>query len=353
MWRCLKLPVFLPIFGLGLISLIMIWSLVPSSLGRQLASWLIGFLALFLATTIDWRRLFSFRLPIYIFVLAILIFPLVMGQIIRGSSRWINIGNLAVQPSELAKPLLILSLALIISATQTLIKKNFYPLFLAGLGFFPVLLILLQPDLGTAMVMAFSSGVVILSAVMAKKAKLWPILALGFAFLFLLPVVWQYGLQDYQKQRIIYFLNPKQDPLGKGYHLIQAQIALGSGGFLGKGIRRGGQSQLEFLPERHTDFIFAALGEELGYLGVVFLLIFYFWFFALILKLIFNSKSEFGFFLGIGLVSQIWFQALVNMGMNMGTFPITGITLPFVSYGGSSLVSLLFSLGMIFSATCH
>ena len=218
-------------------------------------------------------------------------------------------------------------------------------LFFLFLLLLPVLLIFKQPDLGSALVVLVFG----LSIMFAKGIKKIYFIAGAVFLLLFLPLSWGL-LKPYQQQRIFSFLNPQHDPLGSGYHLIQAQIAVGSGLFLGRGLGRGSQSQLQFLPERHSDFIFASLSEELGFLGASFLLLAFFFLLQQIFKISQKSQTEFGALVCLGSGVLLFFQTGVNVGMNLGIMPITGITLPLVSYGGSSLLSTSIILGLIQAA---
>jgi rod shape determining protein RodA len=206
---------------------------------------------------------------------------------------------------------------------------------------------MLQPDLGSAISTSLLAIPIFLSRPKLLKIGLIASLALVLAS----PLVWRFVLKDYQKDRVTTFLNPKSDPLNKGYNLIQSQIAIGSGGFWGRGYKKGTQGQLLFLPEKHSDFIFASLAEELGIVGVFTLFLAYYLILKALLNLAFQSSSTSHHLFTLAIVTQIWLQAFINIGMNLGILPVTGIPLPFVSVGGSSLMSLLFSLGIIFSSS--
>lgn len=213
------------------------------------------------------------------------------------------------------------------------------------LHFIPVLIIMLQPDLGSALsVLALA----IPNFLFDKKLLRIGLLAI-FGLILLSPLIWNFGLHDYQRQRVTTFLNPAQDPLGKGYNVIQSQIAIGSGGFFGKGYRKGTQGQLLFLPEKHTDFIFAATSEELGFIGIIFIISAYYLLISTLIKKAYTTDNRPQMIFTMGIAIQIWFQATINIGMNLGLFPVTGIPLPFLSVGGSSIMALLFSLGIIFA----
>jgi rod shape determining protein RodA len=277
----------------------------------------------------------------YFLSLALLFLTILFGSEIRGSTRWLKIGSLGVQTSAIVKPLLILFFAWF-SARFKLDKFKtvvFYFLLLA----LPVYLIFKQPDLGSSLIiLVVGFGIAFISGM--DRNFLVGLFVSGLAFV---PISWVLLLKNYQKDRIISFLNPFEDPLGSGYHIIQSITAVGSGGLFGTGLGSGTQSQLRFLPERHTDFIFASLAEELGFLGSSLLIVSYFVLFFRILTLIRLSDTRFERLICTGVFIIIFFQMFVNVGMNLGIVPITGVTLPFVSAGGSSLVSLFICLGLV------
>jgi rod shape determining protein RodA len=331
----LFLPVlFLLGFGVGIIG-----SVSPANLPQHLFCIALG-LALFLFFSfLDLEILFPLSPLIYLFSLSFLTLPFLVGTVTRGAVRWIPVGGLTIQPSEIIKPLLALMMAWYWAREQFNFRKL---LIFAALSLPAILLILLQPDLGSALVvLSIFSGTLLFSGIKPRELLL---LFLGVAML--VPLAW-FGLRDYQKMRMIHFLNPYSDPLGDGYNLIQSKITVGSGGFFGRGLGRGTQSHLAFLPERHTDFVFASLTEELGLVGggVVFLL--YLLLFLRILKITQLTKERSLFLLSLGLFFSLFFQTSVNLGMNMGLMPITGITLPLISYGGSSLLATMISLGIL------
>jgi rod shape determining protein RodA len=211
----------------------------------------------------------------------------------------------------------------------------------------PVGIIMLQPDLGSAITVL----IMIIPIILYNKKLLKLSLIVGITLLILSPLVYKFGLKTYQQQRITHFLEPSTDPLGQGYNLIQSQIAIGSGGFFGKGYRQGTQAQLLFLPEKHTDFIFAATTEELGLFSVLLIIAAYFTIIKTLFNKAFQTTNNLPLFLfTLGIAFEIWAQTFINIGMNLGLLPVTGIPLPFMSVGGSSLMALLFSLGIIYSA---
>lgn len=267
-------------------------------------------------------------------VFLLLLLPYVFGMVTRGAIRWIPLGSFSLQPSELVKPLLIVIFSAYLTASQKLI--GYLVLLLL-----PFALIFKQPDLGTSLVVAAIWLALLLNSRIEKR-KLLGLLAL---ILVCLPLGFNL-LKAYQKQRLTSFINPYADPAGSGYQVIQALIAVGSGGWFGQGLGRGSQSQLQFLPERQTDFIFSAMTEELGFAAGFILILSYLWLLRRLLKIAKNAQDEFGRLVVIGVLTMIWFQVAVTIGMNLGLMPVTGITLPLMSAGGSSLLSLMVSLGL-------
>ncbi|HEX8923726.1 MAG TPA: FtsW/RodA/SpoVE family cell cycle protein [Patescibacteria group bacterium] len=326
------IPIIIGLSILFCINMLMVSSLAPQLLFKQIIAWVLGIILFFIGRQINPKQIVSSKWLIFVFSCLALLSPILLNHITRGSRRWLDVGPATLQPSELVKPWLMLFLA----------NTNFPYLHLI-----PVAIIMLQPDLGSALSVLFLITPIILYDRRLQR------LAIIFTVLFLIisPVLWSKVLHDYQKHRILTFMNPGADPLGKGYNSIQAKIAIGSGGLFGKGYRKGSQGQLLFLPEKHTDFMFSATGEELGFAGISLILISYYLLISTLFKKAFNTfnnRSLFLFTLGIAL--QIWFQSFINIGMNLGLLPVTGIPLPFMSVGGSSLMTLLFSMGIIYSS---
>lgn len=337
---CFLFAPFLIIFSLGVLIL---FSINIALFKNQLVFFSLGLVIFFIFSRLDYQIFSHFSWHLYILSVFLLLLTFVLGTITRGSVRWIKIGNLNLQPSELVKPFLILSFAGFASKFDLRKVKNLLK-FLALL-LLPVFLIFKQPDLGSAIVVLVI-GISIIFVKGIKKTHLF----LGLILLVLLiPLSWRV-LKQYQRQRIVSFLNPHYDPLGSGYNLIQSKIAVGSGQFFGKGLGGGGQSQLRFLPESHSDFIFAGLSEELGFIGGTLIILTFFIFIFHIFNLSKKSVSLFGSLFCAGAGVMFFFQSFVNIGMNLGMLPITGITLPLVSYGGSSLISSLIILGLLQSA---
>ncbi len=329
-----------PVFALAILNLLMLWGLDKTFFWRQLIFWALGLFIFYLAKKANLSEIIRRKNLVYIFSLLLLFLPFFLGQIIRGSARWLQIGGLTLQPSEFAKPFLILFFAQHLDSYQLKTAKQFIISLI--LVILPVGLILLQPDLGSAAIILFS----LLFMVWLKFPhwKWWiPIFILGGLSLTLGGT---FLLRDYQRERVSSFFDPASDPLGRAYNSIQAKLAIGSGGFLGRGFGQGKQTQLAFLPEKHTDFIFAAVAEELGFIGIIFTLGFYFWLFWLLLKQIKQTSNQQKYLLRLGIFMQLFSQTIINIAMNLQLFPIVGLPLPFLSYGGSSLLSTLLSLAI-------
>lgn len=302
---------------------------------------IIGIVAFLFVSYLDYRSIKNLITPLYIIIFLLLIFVLFLGIETRGSVRWIPLGFFNIQPSEFAKPVLILVLANFWSKNY----PNWKNIIISLLWSLPLaILIFRQPDLGSALtIFAIWMGMLLASHISFKK-----IIVLALITIFILPLSW-FSLHDYQRQRILSFLSPQSDPLGRGYNLIQSTIAVGSGQLLGRGLGQGTQSRLQFLPEFRTDFIFASIAEEMGFIGSLAILFLYLFLIAYFLKLSEKSFDFFGHLIVFGVMSMLLFQTAVNIGMNLGLIPITGITLPLISYGGSSLVATLISLGLVAS----
>jgi len=329
------------VFILLFLGLFVLKSIFPSLFIQQLIWAIFGIFAFFIFSSIDYEHYEKLSWIFYFASIFFLLITFLFGAITRGSVRWLEIGGVGIQSSELVKPFLILFLATFLSDQRTDLKKIIYSGLLTALI---ALLIFLQPDLGSSLVVLF----IWLGMILAKSIKgKWIVSGLVLLGLFF-PLFWRF-LKDYQKKRIFTFLNPSSDPLGSGFNLIQSKIAVGSGQLFGRGLGRGTQSHLQFLPERHTDFIFASLAEELGFIGSLILILLFFFLLLKILLLAVNSRDRFASLVCIGVFSLLFIQVFVNVGMNLGLLPITGLTLPLISYGGSSLLSTMIALGIISS----
>lgn len=318
---------------------------------RQSIWLLISVSVFFIVTTIDWRFLRRTRvlIPIFVATLLVLIILLLAGKVIRGSQSWFQLGAFAFQPSDLAKLVIVLMLAKYFSRRHIEIK-NLRHILVSGLyAFLIFLLIFLQPDFGGAMIiLGIWFGVVLVSGI--SKKHLASVVGLGMITLALL---WMFVFAPYQKARIISFIHPLADIQGAGYNAYQSTVAVGSGQVFGKGIGQGSQSKLRFLPEYQTDFIFAAFVEEWGFVGAILLLSI---FLLLIFRLINNAEraaTNFETFFGLGVVIWFFVNIVIHAGMNMGILPVTGITFPLMSYGGSHLITEWFVLGLLSSMKRH
>ncbi len=316
-----------------------IWSTAPELFWVQLGLFVAGMLVTFLFYKLDLTLVLSLSNIIYIFSIMILVITLFFGENIRGATRWLNLGFFSPQTSEIVKPLLVIAYSGFLVNHRLNRWKNI--LLFSLLAGIPVILVKIQPDLGSALVL---SALAVFMAVFAGMSKTKIVIFL-FISVLLLPLM-PFFLKQYQLDRLESFINPYHDPRGKGYNVIQSVIAIGSGGPIGKGVRLGTQSHLNFLPERHTDFIFASFAEEFGLLGVGLTLLAYYSLLTLLLSTIERLKEPEYQFLGVGIMAIFLFQTVVNLGMNLGVMPVTGITLPLFSYGGSSLLSFMALLGI-------
>jgi rod shape determining protein RodA len=303
----------------------------------------IALIAFVITTAFDYKWLKTFAWPLYLVQIGLLITTLAIGHGVGGSSRWISFGPFDFQFSELAKILMVVVLANYLGSRQGRLGSITSIVGACVLVGPPFLLVMLQPDLGSSLVLlAILGGMLFMSG-----ASLRWLGAIVSGVLLALPLIWTYVLRDYQKQRILAFFNPATDTQGAGFQLYQSQIAVGSGGLLGKGLTNGSQNQASLLPVQESDFVAAIYLEELGFIGAMILLIL---FAALLWRLLvsgWRSKDPFGMMFASGLASMILFQLVVNLGMVIGIMPITGIPLPFISHGGASLISLAVGLGIV------
>ena len=290
----------------------------------------------------DYKILQAYGNKMYIFNLIMLVAVMVVGQSALGAQRWIQLGPISLQPSEFSKLIMIVSLAGMLEERVGKLNNLHDLLPVAAYVGVPFLLVMKQPDLGTSLVfMAIFFGMIFVCGVNLRL--LGGIFGVGLACM---PILWHF-LKDYQKMRIMVFMDPNVDPLGSGYHIIQSKIAIGSGMLFGKGLFGGTQSQLNFLPENHTDFIFAVVGEELGFIGAAFLLLLYLVVLWRGIKIARDASDMFGRLLAVGITSMLAFHVLVNVGMTTGIMPVTGIPLPFMSYGVSSLTTNILSIAIL------
>lgn len=310
---------------------------------KQLVRFFVSLALLFIVAIIDIR--FWYKYAYYIFALSILL--LVGVEFVgsgTGAKRWIRFFGFSIQPSEVVKVCLIIVLARFYHDVRyghiNWIRNFFIPIILI---FIPFFLVLKQPDLGTS-IMILILGV---SIMFVAGIKIWKFVLSFFIFLFSLPFIWNLLLKSYQKDRILSFLSPEKDPLGSGYHLLQSKIALGSGGIYGKGFLKGSQSYLNFLPEKQTDFIFTMIGEEFGFIGTIFILLLYVLLILICFYIAFQAMTNFGRIIAIGVGINLFLYVFLNTSMVIGILPIVGVPLPLLSYGGTVMLSVMISFGLL------
>jgi rod shape determining protein RodA len=305
----------------------------------------IGALIMIAAAFFDYRALGSYAYPLYALTVVMLGIVAVIGHSTGGSRRWINLGVIKLEPSELAKLAVVLVLVRYLREEPPKggwrLRHMIVP---AAMIMIPVMLVLRQPDLGTALIM------LLITATLVFVGGLnWRTMAiLATAAVLAAPVAWHY-LKPYQRERLVSFIDPHSDPLGSGYHIIQSEIAIGAGGEFGKGFLKGTQARLNFLPEQTTDFIFAVFAEEFGFAGSLVLLTLYALLIARGIWVARHARDRFGTLLAIGVTAMVFWQATINMGMASGMLPVVGIPLPLVSYGGSSLIAMMAAIGLLIS----
>ncbi|MDD3774292.1 MAG: FtsW/RodA/SpoVE family cell cycle protein [Patescibacteria group bacterium] len=302
---------------------------------------LLGLLLFYLLSRVNYKTYFSIWPYLYGIGIFFLLLVLVLGVNKFGSARWINLGFFNFQPSEIFKFILVVSLVEYITSRVKVGWKEFITYLAILLP--PVILVAVEPDLGTALLYLVTGLVIYFFA--GKNRKFF--YGILLSALVLMPLAYQFLLQPYQKERLTVFLNPKADVLGSGYNVWQSMIAIGSGGINGRGLGHGTQSQLQFLPVRYADFIYAVSSEAAGFIGSMMVLSLYFVFFSRIVIVANNSEDEKGYILGLGFLFIFFLQVVVNIGMNMGSMPITGLPLIFLSYGGSSLLTSFIILGVL------
>ena len=314
---------------------------------RQLTWFGLGLIAMFVAMSFDYHYIERVAYPFYGAMLLLLVLVMVVGHSGGGSQRWINLGFFRLQPSEPAKLAIVLVMAKYFQTDEP--PRGYYlrDLWVPFALVVPlVFLTLIQPDLGTAIIL----GIVFISMVLMGGLRLRSFAFLVGAGLAFLPIGWHF-LKTYQRNRILTFLDPDRDPLGAGYHVIQSQIAIGSGGLFGKGYLHGTQNRLDFLPAQHTDFIFAVFSEEWGFVGCAILLALYFIMIGYCLRLVQRAKDRFGALLVFGMIAIFFWHVVINISMVAGVMPVVGVPLPIVSYGGSALASMMFAAGVIMNVS--
>lgn len=335
-----------------------IWNLASATKNAPLSLWfvqakwmLIGAGAVALLLFVDYRWLQTLAWPGYFAALGLLAGVAFAGKKVLGARRWLQVGPLQVQPSEFVKLAVIVVLARWFTRDETGARKGHYGLFDLWRPFLliliPVALVMKQPDLGTALV-TFAIAMTMVMFAKVKWRDLFIMLATGA---FAAVLAWKRFLKDYQKQRVLTFLNPEAYAKGAGYHAIQSVIAVGSGQWSGKGWGEGTQNQLAFLPEQHTDFIFSVWAEEHGFLGGVVLLALYAFLVLAALDVAAKARDKFGSFLSLGIAALFFWHAFINVGMVTGTLPVVGVPLPLFSYGGSSVVADLLGIGILLNVS--
>lgn len=315
----------------------------------QQVYWLVGggILAT-VAAAIDYRHYERFGYALYALGIILLLLVFILGRDIRGSSRWIYIGSFSFQPSEFMKLFLIIALAKYLhddpKSEERTLRDLIVPGVLAGV---PTLLVLKQPDLGTALILFL----IFVSIIALGRFKLRSIITVAAGSLFALEFVWNYGLKAYQKERITTFLNPEANVLGSGWHAHHARIAIGNGGWTGQGFMRGTQNQFQFLPDQFSDFPFAVFAEDWGFVGCMVLVALYSFLVLWAIRVASTAKDRFGAVLAIGVGSLIFWHAFFNLGMVTGILPVVGVTLPLFSYGGSSVLTILIGIGLLMNVS--
>jgi rod shape determining protein RodA len=346
----LDLPLMAMLLGVCALGLIVLYSAGGADAGlvvKQALRFGIGFAALLVLAWLPPAALRRWSPWAYALGMLLLIAVAVLGEG-RGAQRWLDLGLLRFQPSEILKLAVPMTLAAWLH--ERVLPPSLADLLVLGtLTAVPALLIIEQPDLGTALLVLAAAGFVIFLAGLSWR---W-IIGAGVALTAYAPVHWIWFMHDYQRQRVLTLLDPEADPLGSGWHILQSEIAVGSGGFAGKGWLEGTQSQLDFLPERHTDFILAVYGEEFGWLGVLLLFLLYFAIVARCLWIAMNARDTFGRLVAGSFGLSFFLYVLVNAGMISGLLPVVGVPLPFVSYGGTAAVVLLAGFGVVQSVHVH
>jgi len=341
--------IFIPLFGLLLISVFGQFAVNGGIFGGLFVKHIIkisfAILLLFGISLCNRKIWITYSHALYLLILFLLICVAIFGVTKLGAKRWINLYVITIQPSEMMKLAIILSLAKYYSvfSQEELhgVKKHLPAICLIGI---PMLLIMKQPDLGTAILLSLVGCSIVFAAGLPIKYIVYTAIAISAS----IPIIWK-NLKTYQQNRVLTFLNPDRDPLGTGYHIMQSKIAVGSGGFCGKGFLNGTQSSLDFLPEKNTDFIFTALGEENGFIGACIIIIL---FIMLIIGLLIASiecKNMFGRYICIGVATLIFAHAFINISMVIGIVPVVGVPIPFISYGGSSLMTCIAAIGIAIS----
>jgi len=350
-WGLLGLTLLLGIFGL-----IILYSAVTAGTPdpqrilclKQLIWFCVGLVVMVASFLFDYKILDRWSLPFYIFCLLLLVAVLLLGKYAGGSRRWLVLGPVSIQPSELVKIAVIIVVARyyskVVNTIGLSVRELVYPMVVTII---PFILIVGQPDLGTALLVAVIVASMTVFVKIDRRALICIIATAATA----LPLVWFFFLKTYQKKRILTFLSPDRDPLGAGYHITQSKIAIGSGMIFGKGYLKGTQNSLEFLPEQHTDFIFSVLAEEWGFVGALVLLLLFLMLIVWGLNVAQGCREPFGTLLAVGVTAMIFWQVFINLGMVMGLMPVVGVPLPLISYGGSSVVTMMMCVGLLLNVS--
>lgn len=314
---------------------------------KQIFWALFGFVLFLLILFIDYHELGRFAYLLYFSLIVLLLLVIMVGRTVNGSRRWLSLGFFSFQPSEVAKFIMVIVIARYLSDKRRVDGYNLTELLIPSvIVIIPVIFILKQPDLGTALGLIFSiTTMIIINGFRSKRFGLAFVLSI-MAFPFLWELIWK-SLKAYQKERIITYIDPGSDPLGMGYQILQSKIAIGSGGLFGKGLFGGKQSQLNFLPSGHTDFIFSVFAEEWGFVGVILLLALYLIIIMIGIDIACKARDSLGMMMASGVVSMFAFYTIVNVGMTLGSLPVVGVPLPLMSYGGTSMVTTMVSLGLL------
>ncbi len=315
--------------------------------GTQMARFGVALLVMFAAAAIPPRLWYRLAYWLWVLAVGLLLLAEFRGVEGGGATRWIGLGPIRLQPSEVMKIVLVLALARYFHAAHFervhRVRTLVAPLMLLAI---PAALVVKQPDLGTTVILTAVAGVVFF----LSGVRWWKFALVGAGIAAAIPLIWRYGLQAYQKNRLLTFLDPSSDPLGAGFHITQAKIALGSGGIFGKGFLNGTQIHLNFVPEMHTDFILAVLAEEFGIVGALGLLAIYGLILFYLLALAMRAETQFGRLVAAGVAFTFFLYAFINLAMVLGLLPVVGVPLPLVSYGGTSMLTLLFGFGLAMSA---
>ena len=346
-------PLLLAVTAIASIGFLMLYSVAGGSLDpwamRQIVRFGVGLVILLVFAMVDIRVWMNVAYPFYIATIGLLLVVQFAGTFGKGAERWIDLGVVQIQPSELMKLALVLALARYFHGRSyedaIKLKSLIVPLGLIGI---PVVLVLMQPNLGTALILCFIGACILF----VSGLRWWVIVAGLAAVAAALPVGWEM-LHDYQRQRILTFLDPESDPMGAGWNIMQSKIAMGSGGLFGKGFMGGTQSQLDFLPEKHTDFILVSLGEEFGFAGCMILVGLYALVLLIGLAIALGARSHFARITALGLTMNFLAYILINMSMVMGVIPVVGIPLPLVSYGGTAMLTVMMGFGILMSVHVH